>query len=381
MHTKPHRTLASTHSESTTKARTRKRRGKESPAASPSTDGQARPPKSKLREWFEALAFALVVMLIVRTFLFDLFRIPTPSMEKTLLVGDYLFVSKLHYGVRTPVSLGIPFTKIYLKGLTLPHTRLPGFTEIQRGDVIVFNYPPEDLPVDRKTHYIKRVIGLPGDTLWIENKVVYVNGEPQSLRPTMQQYWRIIKSDPRIMLPEVRLAELGIEEVQPTPDPRQVLIMATPGAAEAIAQWPYVERVEPLVIPRGGTYSDLMYPPGMGYSPDNYGPVIIPARGQTITLTEENWPYLEPVIRRYEGHTTGRQQDGTFLIDGRPATTYTFRQDYYFVMGDNRDNSEDSRFWGFVPMDHVVGKALFIYFSWDGRHHLPRLNRLFKPIR
>ena len=144
MHTKPHRTLASTHSESTTKARTRKRRGKESPAASPSTDGQARPPKSKLREWFEALAFALVVMLIVRTFLFDLFRIPTPSMEKTLLVGDYLFVSKLHYGVRTPVSLGIPFTKIYLKGLTLPHTRLPGFTEIQRGDVIVFNYPPED---------------------------------------------------------------------------------------------------------------------------------------------------------------------------------------------------------------------------------------------
>lgn len=373
--------LDATYPESTTEKRTRKRRGATDALKTAAADSQTRPPKSKLREWVEALVFALVVMLVVRTFLFDLFRIPTPSMEKTLLVGDYLFVSKLHYGVRTPVSLGIPFTKIYLKGVTLPHTRLPGFTEIRRGDVIVFNYPPEDLPVDRKTHYIKRVVGLPGDTLWIRHKVVFVNGEQQPLRATMQQYWRVIKSDPRIMLPEVRLAELGVEEVQPTSDSRQVLIMATSGAAAAIAQWPYVERVEPLVMPPNNTYSDLMYPPGMGYSPDNYGPLVIPAQDQTVTLTEANWPYLEPVIRRYEGHATGRQKDGTFLIDGHPATTYTFRQNYYFVMGDNRDNSEDSRFWGFVPMDHVVGKALFVYFSWDGQHHLPRINRFFTLIR
>ncbi len=372
-------TLASTQPESATRRAKRQQRRSDVPLG-PSTDGQSRPPKSKLREWLEALGFTLVVMLVVRTFFFDLFRIPTPSMEKTLLVGDYLFVSKLHYGVRTPISLGIPFTKIYVKGLTLPHTRLPGFTSIQRGDVVVFNYPPEDLPIDRKTHYIKRVIGLPGDTLWIQNKIVYVNGEPQPLRPTMQQLWRVIKTDPRVVLPEVRLRELGIEEIQPTPDPRQVLLVATSAAATAMASWPYVERIEPFVLPSGPQYSELMYPPGKGYSPDQYGPIIIPARGQTIALTEANWPIVEPVIRRYEGHTTGREPDGTFLIDGQRATTYTFTQDYYFVMGDNRDNSEDSRFWGFVPMDHIVGKALFVYFSWDGEHHLPRFERLFTRI-
>jgi len=372
--------LASTQPESATRRAKMQQRRSDVPSGS-STDGRPRPSKSKLREWLEALGFALAVMLVVRTFFFDLFRIPTPSMEKTLLVGDYLFVSKLHYGVRTPISLGIPFTKIYVKGLTLPHTRLPGFTSIQRGDVVVFNYPPEDLPIDRKTHYIKRVVGLPGDTLWIQNKVVYINGQPQPLRPSMQQLWRVIKTDPRVVLPEVRLRELGIEEVQPTPDPRQVLLIATSAAAAAMADWPYVERIEPFVLPGGSQYSELMYPPGEGYSPDQYGPIVIPARGQTIILTDANWPIVEPVIRRYEGHTTGRRQDGTFLIDGQPATTYTFAQDYYFVMGDNRDNSEDSRFWGFVPMDHIVGKALFVYFSWDSQHHLPRFERLFTRIR
>ena len=144
-------------------------------------------PKSKFREWTDALLFAVVVMLIVRTLFFDLFRIPTPSMENNLLIGDYLFVSKLHYGTRTPVTLGIPFTEIYLKGLELPWTRVPGFSEVQRSDAIVFNWPAdeENKPIDRKMHYIKRVIGLPGETLDVRNKVVHINGEALPIQEGM----------------------------------------------------------------------------------------------------------------------------------------------------------------------------------------------------
>ncbi|HEX7071025.1 MAG TPA: signal peptidase I, partial [Rhodothermales bacterium] len=135
--------------------------------------------------------FALVVMLVVRTLIFDLFRIPSPSMEKTLLVGDYLFVSKLHYGTRTPLSIGIPFTQIYLRGIDLPSTRLPGFSEVKRGDAIVFNWPADDAhpPIDRKTHYIKRVVGLPGETLSVRDKVVYIDDQPLEPKEGMQQRW------------------------------------------------------------------------------------------------------------------------------------------------------------------------------------------------
>lgn len=344
-------------------------------------DTAPRPPKqkSKVREWADALIFALVVMLIVRTLIFDLFRIPTPSMEKSLLIGDYLFVSKLHYGTRTPMTIGIPFTQIYLKGVRLPHTRLPGFSSVQRGDAVVFNYPAEDKPVDRKMHYIKRVVGLPGETLEVRDKTVFVDGQALPLRPTMQQLWSVYKNDARVRLSEARLAALGIEEVRPTSDPTLVVMQATPEAAEAVKSWPYVARVEPYVAPANAGYGNLMYPAGRNYTPDNYGPVAIPAEGGTVALTEATWPVYAPVISRYEGHTV-EQRDGQFYIDGQAATQYTFAQDYYFMMGDNRDNSEDSRFWGFVPMNHIVGKAVLIYFSWDGEAHLPRFGRLFKLI-
>ncbi len=336
--------------------------------------------KSKLREWGDALVFALVVMLIVRTLIFDLFRIPTPSMEKSLLIGDYLFVSKLHYGTRTPITLGIPFTQIYLKGFTLPHTRLPGFTSIKRGDAVVFNYPPEDKPIDRKMHYIKRVVGLPGETLSVRDKQVYVNDEPLPLKETMQQYWYVHKKDQRYRFSEVRLRALGVTEISGTSDPAVWRMVATPGAAEEIASWTFVDRVEPYIAPNDVGYGALMYPPGMNYTPDNYGPITIPKEGQTITLTAMNWPVYGPVIEKYEGHTVRRLGEASFEIDGVVTNEYTFKQDYYFMMGDNRDNSEDSRFWGFVPMDHIVGKAIIIYFSWDAQENLPRFSRLFKTI-
>ncbi len=323
-------------------------------------------------------------MLIVRTLIFDLFRIPTPSMEKNLLVGDYLFVSKLHYGTRTPMTLGIPFTQIYLPGLNLPHTRFPGFSEVQRGDAIVFNWPDDrEHPVDRKTHYIKRVMGLPGETLSLINKVVHIDGGPVPLASDMQQWWNVYKTDPRVRLSQSALTQLGIDpqtQVRYAPDQLLVQVVATPSAIKEIEEWPWVERVEPYIAPPSAELAKRLYPEGNNFTTDNYGPIVIPGEGLSYELTEENWSFFEPAIRRFERKTTGRGENGEFLVEGQPVSTYTFGQDYFFVMGDYRDNSEDSRFWGYVPMDHVVGKAVMVYFSWDAEDNLPRFRRIFSLI-
>jgi signal peptidase I len=369
---------------STTREKRRRARQKtrEKQGDRPDANGQgARPAKSSLREWVEALVFAVVVMLIVRTLIFDLFRIPTPSMEKNLLVGDYLFVSKLHYGTRTPVTIGIPFTQISLPGIAFPYFRLPGFTEVKRGDAVVFNYPPEENPIDRKTHYIKRVVGLPGEAVEIREKEVYIDGTSQPLMEGMQRLWNVFKTDQRVHLSASRLSAIGIDSVSATLDPGLVRVVATVQAIDQIRTWPLIDRVEPYIAPENAGYSAVMYPPGRGYTPDRYGPITIPKAGMTIDLTPESWPVYEPVIRRYERRRVRVTPEGSYEIDGQPATSYTFVQDYYFMMGDNRDNSEDSRFWGFVPMDHIVGKALLVYYSWDAASFLPRFRRFFKVIQ
>ncbi|MCS3678130.1 signal peptidase I [Salinibacter ruber] len=342
-----------------------------------SRDADAR--KSELRQWGESLVVAVVIVLIVRSLLFDLFRIPTPSMEENLLVGDYLVVSKLHYGPRTPVSLGIPLTSIHLPGVTFPYHRLPGFSEVQRGDPIVFNYPPDDEPIDRKVHYVKRVIGMPGDTLSVRDKLVHIDGDPLPLGRGMQQYWTVTKSDARYQIPRRRMEEMGISEVRRTNRAETVRVLATPEGAKQMRQRSWVRSIEPYVL-NSDEYNDLMYPSGRGYTPDNYGPVHIPAKGTTVKLTDRNWALYRPVIVRYEGHDARQMTDSTFAIDGARTSTYTFQQDYFFAMGDNRDNSQDSRFWGFVPMDHVVGKAVLTYFSWDHEEWLPRFGRIMRPI-
>lgn len=349
--------------------------------------------KGPIREWLDAIVFAIIFMVILRAVFFDLFRIPTPSMEKSLLVGDYIVVSKIHYGMRSPITLGIPFTPIYLPGLELPWTRFPGFTAPKRFDTVVFNWPvDEGKPIDRKTYYIKRIIGMPGDTLSIVDKVVHVNRDTlffketrEPFKDTMQHLWFVYKEDPRVRLPSARLKELGISEAFPTMNPTIERIQATSAAAKAVADWDYVTEVRPVIRGARPNQGFSLYPADANNSTDNFAPLVIPGKDRTVNLTAENWPVYQRVIANYEGQSASLDGE-RILINGQVQDTYTFSQDYYFVMGDNRDNSEDSRFWGFVPMDHVVGRAVAVYFSWNSQGSpfligQIRGNRMFRAIQ
>lgn len=343
---------------------------------------------ARRQKWRETARFwfwAILITLLLRAFILEPYRIPTPSMEQTLLVGDFLFVSKLHYGPRTPNTLGIPFTGLYLRGVELPQTRLPGFSEVRRGDVAVFNYPPDPGPVERRTPYIKRLVGLPGDRVLLVDKVLYVNDERVPLGPLQEQHWRVTPAEGQLLAPGA-LRAVGAEVVGQVQRPAPAFIAnATPVVAERMRALPAVGAVDPFVLPEGA-YAGDVFPPGLGFNRDNYGPVRVPRAGDTVVLNDTTWVLYRDVIVRHEGRAAERLEDGSFRIDGRPATTYTFVQDYYFAMGDNRDNSQDSRYWGFVPHDHLIGKAVFVFFSIDLENRFlgilprPRL-RGFLPIR
>ncbi|MDX1438790.1 MAG: signal peptidase I [Rubricoccaceae bacterium] len=380
-----------------------KRRSKRQKAkAGSSGQENGKTDKKKLTGWRETLRFwiiAIAVIWFVRAFFFEPYRIPSESMEGTLYVRDFLIVSKLHYGPRTPATLGIPLTPIYVPGIEFPQTRLPGFSDIRRGDVIVFNYPasqdivrgtvPSTIPIERRDPYIKRVIGIPGDTVAVVDKVVHLNGAPQPLGETMLQTWTVYGTgDVRPSVEE--LTEMGIQFDPRTGDsrdstgrvlsPRQYTILASRGMVDELVRRAEVDRVEPRIM-REGPVDNLRFPPGSNNNPHHFNHVVVPGEGDTVPLNAETWPGLLEIITRHEGHTAQSIGDSLFVIDGQPATEYTFEQDYYFAMGDNRDNSVDSRWWGFVPKDHVVGKAWFVLLSFDKwLPPIPRFSRFFKPI-
>lgn len=263
------------------------------------------PKKVKKKEaWWRSLLWALVVAFIIRSFLVEAFRIPTGSMKNSLLVGDYLFVSKLSYYFQTPKY--IPFTSV-----ELPHIGFKTFG-VDRGDVVVFEFPgmrDEVAPAEKNVNYIKRCIGLPGDTVEVRDKQVFVNGKPME-NPAEMRY------DMRSM-------------PQGHPEPGQEL------------------------FPKGNTT----------WNRDWYGPIRIPKQGDTIQLTPENIDGWAVFIQR-EGHTIRVGDNQTIILDAMPVHQYVVERDYLWMMGDNRDNSLDSRFWGFAPYENVVGSALFIYWSW-----------------
>ncbi|MEM8598498.1 MAG: signal peptidase I [Bacteroidota bacterium] len=379
----------------------RARRAKNAEASTP--EG-----KKKQEGWRETVRFyviAIAVILFIRTFFFTPFRIPTPSMEDTLLVGDFLIVSKIGYGARTPNTVGIPFTNIYLPGIEFPQTRLPGLGGVERGDVVVFNYPPSSTddpvfgtpagtPIERRHPYVKRVLGLPGDTIAIVDKQVYVNGEPYQLEGGQQQNW-LVELEPGARVGAATLQDLDLEPVDEATMTRlygQARTGSTFGVngtrdeVDELGALPAVRAVVPLVIPddRG----ESIYPltrrqrPAAGVNRDNVPPLSVPRAGATVPLNSDTWPLYRPVITRYEGHAARLLADGTVEVDGTVQPTYTFEQDYYVGIGDNRDNSEDSRFWGFVPHDHVIGEVKLVFLSFNTeRYYLPRVTRIFRPIR
>jgi signal peptidase I len=382
-------------------------------------------PKGFWREWGDAILFAVVAATLIRWATFEAYTIPTPSMEHSLLVGDYLFVSKLHYGPRTPQTpLQVPLThqtlwgtgiKSYSDLIQLPSYRLPGFSEIKRNDVVVFNVPFEaEHPADLRTNYIKRCVAIAGDVLEIKQGQVVINGQPQTGYPEMQSsYYLQIPAPDDQVISDVR--EQGVVEYnnpengEPVQQPDMqmgagygpgYMVHMTAAARDFFSKQPYVKGIidlkekpgqgvtenETPIFPNNpdSPYSQALTPPPFPtWNKDNYGPLTIPKEGVTVTLTPQNIPMYWKIITRYEHNENVTMQGNQVLIAGKPISTYTFKQNYYFMMGDNRHNSLDSRYWGFVPEDHVVGKAVLIWMSvnpFGSGFNKIRWNRIFDTI-
>jgi len=352
--------------------------------------------KSSTREWVDALIFAVVAATIIRTFIVEAYTIPTSSMEKTLLVGDFLFVSKFHYGPRVPnTPLSFPFahhtlpvvnTKSYLDFLKLPYYRMPGLQEIKRNDIVVFNWPQEDFrPVDKRENYIKRCVGVPGDTIQVKAGDLYI-GNNKAFEPNNFEYQYLVQTDGSPLNPNM-LMEMKITEGGRLAQHNGLyLLTLTPENVEKIKSLPIVKQVQRKISPIGEIEPQRFHYPAdtdkFPWNVDNYGPVVVPKKDATVQLTKENILFYERIITLYENNTLEVRGD-KILINGAEATSYTFKMNYYWMMGDNRHNSEDSRFWGFVPEDHVVGKAWIIWLSLDSFGNFfekIRWNRLFSVI-
>ena len=350
--------------------------------------------KSALREWWDAILFAVVAATLIRWLIMEAYTIPTPSMENSLLVGDFLFVSKFHYGTRTPrTPLQLPlthqkiwFTEIpsYIPWIQLPTFRLPGISSVKNGDVVVFNVPRIeennygvydkttwiDYPVDLKTNYIKRCVAIGGDVLELKNKQLFINGKAVEAAPDQRFKYRIIAKDE---INQRNFEALGLDGDDyesggraDSQNPNHVyynMYLSNAKLAEVKAL-PYILSAE-LEAP--GYESDRF--PFSKYTASwtgtNYGPLTLPKEGMKILINDSTVSLYGFTIQAYENQKNVKIDNGKLTIDGKEVTEYTFNQNYYFMMGDNRDNSLDSRYWGFVPADHIVGKGFFIWLSLD----------------
>jgi len=367
-------------------------------------------PKSKVREWWDAILFAVVAATLIRWLIMEAYTIPTPSMENSLLVGDFLFVSKFHYGTRTPKTpLQIPlthqkiwFTEIpsYLEWIQLPQYRFPGISEVKRGDVVVFNVPGMEennwglpksqwkkYPVDLKTNYIKRCVAVAGDVLEIKDRQVIINGQPQENAPGMQYSYIVTANDE---INKRNLDKLGLGQEDFTllgrPEANKVVyqMFLTNKVVEEVKSLSYITNVE--LADRDNSPDTRIFPQSTYYpwNADNFGKLTIPKEGMTVELNDSTLALYGSTIVGYDHNKDAKIEEGKLLIDGKQVTSYTFKQNYYFMMGDNRHNSQDSRYWGFVPEDHIVGKGFFIWLSIDPNQSFfnkIRWSRFFNLIR
>lgn len=295
-----------------------------------------------LNKFLKILFWSFALWLFVRLFFFQGFKVPTASMNETLKEGDYIIVNKLAYGARipiTPLSIHMGGKHYFLDILQLPYLRIPGYADVKRNDIVVFNLPTEqELPVDERKEYVKRCIGLPGESIALEDGQVYINGPAKALdAPGGQLNWYAVS-------------------VKGRPFPLDLYLSVS--EARQTSQSDTVAKLEKKQL---RNYSPTYFPnaPQIRWNPDKLGPLWIPEKGAKLKLDQTTWPIYQRVIEQYEGNSVSFKND-TILINGKAESYYTFRMNYYFVMGDNRYNSIDSRFWGFVPEDHFIGKAL----SW-----------------
>ncbi|WP_405565623.1 signal peptidase I [Polaribacter sp. Asnod6-C07] len=407
-------------------------------------------PRSEMGEWVSSITFAIIAATLVHTYFMQPFTIPTSSLEKSLLVGDYLFVSKFHYGARVPSTViaapmvhdSLPLTGLpsYLKKPQLPYTRLPGLQEIKNNDIVCFNWPADSLatmwgdnsgkftykPVDKKTNYVKRSVGIAGDSLEMKDGYFYINGKKNELpyRAKLQFYYTFEckepisqTSFPKFLLSKERtgvykilteywendkvqiaikengsLSKIGQDslytEVAGGINPEfarkikminvenKININLTEEEVDRLEKYPLTKSV--TKINHGADNAIFPHVKELGWSQDNFGPIYIPKAGATVKLDTESLPFYEQIIKNYEYNDLVINGDDIF-INGEKVDSYTFQQDYFYLVGDNRHNSLDARYWGYVPFDHVLGKPVMVWFSWDA--DAPSFGAKLKSIR
>ena len=378
-------------------------------------------------DWLDAIIFAVIVVTFINIFFFQAFKIPSSSMESTLYTGDHLFVSKLAYGPKIPQTpLTIPFThnvffgkESYSTLIQNDYRRLKGLREVRRGDCVVFNfphgdtvltrYPAEDYynwvrnagrdfaianggpvkvrPTDKKDHYVKRCVALPGDSLEVKDGLVWINGEAQEVYSGVQLTYTVVTSGQRINARTLSAAGIDTDFIsfdEMLPGYRGMVL--TSKMVDELKACSAVVSVEPELDVYPPDYPDSFlsifpFVEEYRWTRDYFGPLWIPKKGATVELNSSNLPLYRRIITSYEGGDLKETADGRIFIDGEEVTSYTFKQDYYFMMGDNRHNSLDSRYWGFVPEDHIVGRPSLIWLSTDMYKKFPqniRWRRFFK---
>ena len=353
--------------------------------------------KSEIRNWLEAITFAVVAAHILRTFFIEAYTIPTSSMEKSMLIGDFLFVSKLAYGPRVPMTpVAVPLVhhtipgtkkKSYSEIVKIPYHRMKGLGEIKRNDCVVFNWPAEklDRPVDKKENYVKRCVGIAGDKIEIINGQLMVNDKPQNEPEGMKkQFSYSVKTKGSGLNPKVLYKKFDVTEGSRGSNVNEYNLFLTDEAASGLKSFTNVNSIKQNIDTTSNN-SEYYFPNkrDFNWNIDNYGPITIPKKGSSINLSLKNIDLYKDIIQIYEENSLKILDDEIYINDTL-TSEYKFKMNYYWMMGDNRHNSADSRMWGFLPENHVVGKALFVWMSWDrngkGLNKI-RWERLFSSVK